>query len=221
MKKLLIYCLILLPVQMFAQENQVIQDPVAGQILERVAKKTNSLSSLQTDFELVIHDRKDGTRTTSKGTLLLKKEKYRLNSEGSMVYFDGTTMWTFIPENNEVTITQPELTSGNFLSNPSSFFDSYKEDFKYRYVREHVQNGIICQELDLFPKNLNQPYSRIKVIVNKTTDLPESISSIGKDGVDYIVSLKNVVINKLIADSEFTFNPSKHKKIEIVDMRGL
>ena len=73
---------------------------------------------------------------------------------------------------NEVTITEPEIQPGDFMSNPTSFFTSYKNDFKYRYVRETVKNGQACHEIDLFPKNLNQPYSRIKVFVNKQTDLP-------------------------------------------------
>jgi len=204
-----------------SQESQVIQDPAAGQILERVAQKTKSLSSLKTNFELIIIDRKEGSKNSTTGNLLMKQTKYRLNSEGTIVYFDGKTMWTHDTDNNEVTVTEPESTSGNFLNNPSTFFDSYKNDFKYRYIRETVRNGIICHEIDLFPRNLDQPYSRVKVFINKENDLPESISSIGKDGVDYIVNLRNLVINQNVSDSEFSFDPSKHKKAEIVDMRGL
>jgi outer membrane lipoprotein-sorting protein len=205
----------------FSQDNKIIQDPVAGQILERVAQKTRSLASLQTDFELLIYDRKEGSNSSSSGNLLMKRSKYKLNSEGSIIYFDGKTMWSYITGNDEVTITEPQLNSGNFLNNPSTFFDTYKNDFKYRYVKETVRNGEICHEIDLFPKNLNQPYSRIKVLVNKNTDLPILISSIGKDGVDYIVSLKNLIVNKEVDDSEFVFDPAKYKKVEVIDMRGL
>ncbi|HEX2394481.1 MAG TPA: outer membrane lipoprotein carrier protein LolA [Bacteroidales bacterium] len=221
MRNILLISLALINTVAFSQENKVIQDPAAGQVLERVARKTKTLLSLQTDFELVIHDRKEGTTNKSTGKLLLKQSKYKLNSEGSIVFFDGKTMWTFVSENNEVTITEPETTKGNFLNNPSTFFDSYKEDFKYRYVREAQNNGVACHEIDLFPKNLNQPFSRIKVLVNTKTDLPESISSIGKDGVDYTVNLKNLVLDQNVPDTEFTFNPAKYKKVEVIDMRGL
>jgi outer membrane lipoprotein-sorting protein len=61
----------------------------------------------------------------------------------------------------------------------------------------------------------------VKVFINKDNDLPESISSIGKDGVDYTINLRNLVINQNVSDAEFIFDPSKHRKAEIVDMRGL
>jgi len=221
MRIIILICFISFSGLLFSQESQVIQDPAAGRVLERLAQKTGSLKSLQTDFELIISDRKEGTRNSSSGKLLMKQKKYRLNSEGTIVYFDGKTMWTFVADNNEVTVTEPVTTSGNFLSNPSTFFDTYKSDFKYRYIKETPKNGVTCHEVDLFPKNLDQPYSRIKVFVNTLTDLPESISSIGKDGVDYTVNLKNLVLNQEVADTEFIFETSKYRKVEVVDMRGL
>ena len=72
-----------------------------------------------------------------------------------------------------------------------------------------------------FPRNLDQPYSRIKVFIAKQTGQLAILSAVGKDGVDYSVFLKNMVTNKVISDAVFTFEPAKHKKITVVDMRGL
>jgi outer membrane lipoprotein-sorting protein len=219
MKYFLITLCLLTSAFIKGQEN--IQDPEAAKILESVGDKFRNLPSFQTDFELSILDRKDNSKNTSAGNLILKQQKYKLNSEGSIVYFDGKTMWTYVQKSNEVTITEPENNSGDFMSNPYGFFTTYKNEFKYRYVKETVSNGVTCHEIDLFPKNLNQPYSRIKVLINKQTILPEVITSIGKDGVDYSVRLKNTVTSKVFPDTAFTFNPAEFKKVEIVDMRGL
>lgn len=204
-----------------SQENQLVQDPEAGKILEKVAVKFKSVQSLQGDFELVITDRKENTKNTSKGNLVLKQRKYLLKTQVSTVYFDGKTMWTHVTARNEVSITEPGNDNPDFLSSPTDFFESYKETFKYKYVRQTTLNGVVCHEIDLFPKNLNQPYSRIKVFVNTVTDLPVSISSIGKDGIDYTVALSNLLTNKEYPDSNFTFDPVKNKKVEVIDMRGL
>ncbi|MFO7370586.1 MAG: outer membrane lipoprotein carrier protein LolA [Bacteroidales bacterium] len=222
MKYLPVFILaVFIPQISWSQYDQVIQDPAAGQVLERVAQKFSSMKSMQSDFELVITDRKENTRNTSAGNLVMKQKMYRLTSEGNTVYFNGITMWTYNTAGNEVTITEPVIQPGDFMGNPTSFFTSYKNDFKYRYLREAVKTGQTCHEIDLFPKNLNQPYSRIKVFVNKQTNLPVVISSIGKDGVDYTVTLNNLTLDKEIADTEFTFDPAKHRKVEVVDMRGL
>jgi outer membrane lipoprotein-sorting protein len=130
-------------------------------------------------------------------------------------------MWTHVPARNEVSVTEPENDNPDFLSGPTEFFVLYKETFKYKYVRHTTLNGVECHEIDLFPKNLNQPYSRIKVFVNTVSDLPVSISSIGKDGIDYTVTLSNLLTNKEFPDSTFIFDPLKNKKVEVIDMRGL
>jgi outer membrane lipoprotein carrier protein len=205
----------------WSQENQITQDPAAREILDKVSAKTKSMKSIQADFELVIEDRKEKTKNTSSGNLVIKQNKYKINSEGSTIYYNGTTMWTYMVKNNEVTITEPDNKSGDFMSNPAVFFTSYNRDFKYRYVRETTVNGSRCHEIDLFPKNLDQPYSRIKIFIGVKSELPEIISSIGKDGVDYTITLKNIVLDSEITDATFTFDPAKFKKVEVVDMRGV
>ncbi|MBN1789861.1 MAG: outer membrane lipoprotein carrier protein LolA [Bacteroidales bacterium] len=212
---------LIVPVHIISQENQITQDPVAGKILDRMALKTQAMQSMQADFELVIEDRKEKTKNISSGNVLIKKNKYKINSQGSTVYFNGKTMWTYIQDNNEVTITEPDTEPDDFLSNPSAFFTLYKRDFKYRYVQETTMNGAGAHEIDLFPKNLNQPYSRIKVFIGSKSDLPMVIKSVGKDGVDYTVTLKNLLLDKETPDAVFTFDASKFKKVEIVDMRGV
>jgi outer membrane lipoprotein carrier protein len=205
----------------WSQENQITQDPAAREILDKVSAKTKSMKSIQAVFELVIEDRKENTKNTSTGNLVIKQNKYKINSEGSTIYYNGTTMWTYMSKNNEVTITEPDNKSGDFMSNPAVFFTSYNRDFKYRYVRETTVNGSRCHEIDLFPKNLDQPYSRIKIFIGVKSELPEIISSIGKDGVDYTIYLKNMALDSEIADATFTFDMAKYKKVEVVDMRGV
>lgn len=206
---------------LWSQESQITQDPAAERVLERMASKTRSLKSMQADFTMVIEDRKEKLKSSSSGSFIIKQNKYVISADGSTVYFNGNTMWTYISASNEVTITEPERQAEDFLSNPAAFFSLYKRDFKYRYVRETNVNGIKCHEIDLFPRNLDQPYSRIKVCINVSSDLPEVITSVGKDGVDYTVRIRNLVLDREIEDHTFTFDPSKYRKLEIVDMRGI
>ena len=221
MLRLLITFELLLITTLAWSQEQVTQDPSAGQILDRAAQKAKSMKSLQADFTLMIEDRKEKTRNTSAGNLLVSQNMYKITSEKSVTFFNGKTMWTYLPDNNEVTITEPMNQADDFMSNPALFFTLYQRDFKYRYVQETAVNGTRCHEIDLFPKNLNQPYSRIKVYINVQSNLPEIITSVGKDGVDYTVYLKNLVLDREVNPSTFTFDPAKYKKVEVVDMRGL
>jgi outer membrane lipoprotein carrier protein len=204
-----------------AQEQQITQDPAAREILDRVASKARQMKSIQADFELIIEDRKEKTKNKTAGNLLIKHEKYRITTTESIVYFNGKTMWTYLIGNKEVTVSEPGDNSEDLLSNPARIFELYNRDFKYRYVRETTLNTTKYHEIDLFPMNLDQPYSRIKIFVNQKSDMPEIISSIGKDGVDYTVNLKNYQLDNEISDQVFTFDPAKNKKVEVIDMRGV
>jgi outer membrane lipoprotein-sorting protein len=106
------------------------------------------------------------------------------------------------------------------MSNPANIFTLYDKDFKYRYIRETTLNGLKFEEIDLYPKNLDQPYSRIKLLVNRNNDMPEVITSYGKDGINYTITLTNFQPDREISDTLFTFDPAKNKKVEVVDMRG-
>jgi outer membrane lipoprotein-sorting protein len=197
------------------------QDPEAKIILDRMAEEIKQYQSIQSDFSLIIFDHKENKKNASHGSILIKGDKYKVTSGGTTVYFNGTTMWTYAEDDNEVTITEPGNQDDDFLSNPAKVFSFYNRDFKYLYRGETTVDSVLMHEIDLFPRNLDQPYARIKVFIVKKTGQLAIISAVGKDGVDYSVFLNHMVTNKVFPDADFTFEPAKHKKITVVDMRGL
>ena len=195
------------------------QDQAAREILDRVAEKSISYKSIQADYELIIEDHKEDLQTESTGRIIIKGNKYKLESAESTIYYDGKTMWTYTKENEEVVISEPDSLDENLLSNPAKIFNLYSSDFKYRYDGEIMVNNIKMHEIHLFPKNLDQPYSRIKLYIDVNKDLLSAIKIVGKDGIDYNISLGNYITDEDFNDSVFTFDGSRHKKAEIIDLR--
>jgi outer membrane lipoprotein-sorting protein len=195
------------------------QDPEAKKILDQAAEKTRSYQTIQVSYKLTVDDRKEKTSSFSEGQIMIKGEKYKLEAPESVVYFDGITMWTYSQDINEVTITEPDMEDEDFLSNPAKILSWYNRDFKYRYVQKTVLNGSEMHEIDLFPNNLEQPYSRIRIYISVKDMLLYLVKSIGKDGIDYSIQLSDYMTNKELSDEIFVFDPSKFKKVEIVDMR--
>ena len=74
-------------------------------------------------------------------------------------------------------------------------------------------------EIHLFPINLDQPYSRIRLYIDAGRDILSFIQIVGKDGIDYNISLSNYVTDKDLDDSIFIFDKLKYKKAEIIDLR--
>jgi outer membrane lipoprotein carrier protein len=209
-----VLCLLLITNLAFCQ-----QDPAAREILDRVAGKTKSYKSIEANFELIVEDRKEKTQTLSSGLLRLKGDKYRIESMGSIVYFNGKTVWTYTEDIEEVVITEPDTADDSFLSNPAQIFYWYNRDFKYRYTGESVIDDRRMHEIDLYPKNLNQPFSSFKIFIDKEKEIITGIKIRGKDGIDYNIQIRDFVTDKELDDSIFTFDESKHKKAEIIDLR--
>ncbi|MGD2033924.1 MAG: outer membrane lipoprotein carrier protein LolA [Bacteroidales bacterium] len=198
---------------------QAQQDPEAKKILDRVAEKTKAHNTIQTDFELVIENRRDDKLSRTKGKIRIKGDKYYMESMGSKVYYDGTTLWTYQEDINEVVISLSDPDDDDFVEDPSKIFEFYNRDFKYRLLGEVNLDEGWMYEIDLFPKNLDQPYSRFKVLVRKDTEELYLVTAIGKDGIDYTAMLTNTIYNEPLDDAMFTFHPEKYRNIEIVDLR--
>ena len=195
------------------------QDPEAKKILDQAAEKTKSFRTIQLSYKLTVDDRIEKTSSESEGKLRIKGDSYRLDAEESVVYFNGKTMWTYNEDINEVIITEPDMDDEDFLSNPAKILTWYNRDFKYRYVNQTKVDGLEVHEIDLFPNNLEQPYSRIKVYIAVDDLLLHLIKSIGKDGIDYSIRLYDYITDSELSDALFTFDPAKFRKVEIVDMR--
>ena len=191
------------------------QDPEAN----RVSEKTKNYSTIQADFELVIENIRDNKVSKSKGTIKIKGEKYYVESMGSKVYFDGKTIWSYMEDINEVNISKPDTSGEDFIENPAKIFSFYNRDFKYRMVGEIEIDEGWMYEIDLFPNDLNQPYSRFKLLVRRDTDDLYKITAVSKEGVNYTAYIKNTKYNETLSDDLFTFKPEKHKGIQINDMR--
>ena len=206
-------------ISLFSLTIKAQQDPEAKKILDQVSEKTKNYSTIQSDFELIIDNRQENKKTESKGSLKIKGNKYYMESMGTKVYYDGKTLWSFMEDINEVTISEPDESSDDFVENPARIFEFYNRDFKYRLVGEVNTDAGWMYEIDLFPMNLNQPYSRFKILVLRDTKEIYMIKAIGKDGIDYTVYLKNAKYDQPLSDDIFIFNPAKHKGVEITDLR--
>lgn len=216
MKKLLILIIAIFTV--FAIQAQ--KEEKAREILEQVTAKTKSYSSIKIKFKYIMDNRAENMKDTTKGTVYLKGDKFKLFFQGNEVFSDGVTMWTHQVDAGEITINNIDTEDDGAL-NPANILTMYEKGFKYRYMGEIKVGGKSYYQIDLYPKNPDeQSYSIIKLKIDKVNSHLGSVKMVGKDGVDYIIDLIQFKPNVKIVDSMFSFDPAKYpKNIEINDMR--
>ena len=195
------------------------KDPEADKILKKLSEETKSHEVIQANFTIEFKNIKENIQNTSDGSITMKGDKYRLKFMGTESFFDGKTLWTYISEVNEVNITEPEPDDDDIFSNPKKLFTIYENDYKYQLITKTSENSKNYSIIDLYPINLNEEFSRIRLQINTDKYTITSATIFGKDGSHYTISLFDYLLNKSVNDSNFIFDEKNYSDVEIIDMR--
>jgi outer membrane lipoprotein-sorting protein len=215
MKKIFTLCLFVLGFNLvYAQK-----DPVAKEILDKLSEKTKSHETITTDFKVEFKNIKENIQNSSEGSITIKGDMYRLKFMDSESFYDGKTLWSFLPEVNEVNITEPEADDEDIFNNPKRLFTIYENDYKYQLIDNIAENDQNYSLIDLYPIGLEEDFSRIRLQINTDEYFLSSATIFGKDGSHYTIRLNNYKTNSDFEDSYFIFDEQKHPKVEIIDLR--
>ena len=186
-----------------------------------MSKKTKSYKTLRVKFNYTIENPKEKSKNTYKGYAFIAGKKYKLITPGNVIFSDGTTVWSYLKEAQEMTISEPDEDEESIL-NPSRLFTIYEKGFKFQYIgQEKTKEGKVFDVIDLFPeKPEKKKFSRIRLrILPKEMQL-KSIHSFGTNGTHVIINILEYKANVKISDKLFKFDKNKYPKdLEIVDIR--
>ncbi len=216
MKKLTLI-VVLISITMFAFGQK---DAKAKKILKEVSEKTKTYSTIKLKFLYIMDNRVEKLQDTTKGTIYIKGDMFKLFFKGVEVFSDGTTVWNYSPEIQEINITESDPEDDTAL-NPSNILRVYEKGFKYKFMGEFADGNEKFYQIDLYPEKPNEAnYSIIKLKINKVKKQVQSMKMIGKDGIDFLIELTQFKPNVKVVDAMFKFDASKYPEdVEINDMR--
>jgi outer membrane lipoprotein-sorting protein len=191
------------------------QDPDALKILDQFSETAQKAPSVSMKFSLITNNQMEKTTDTLHGNIILSKDKYRLELPDNTIWFNGTTSWSYLPAEKEVTITRPDKKDNSFQSRPSAIFSIYKNGYKTRLIEETSKSYLI----DLYPEDIKSDLIRIRLTIGKPLTNLIRLEYKKKDGVIITLLVKDYNLQNKPAQDEFTFQPSKFKDVEINDIR--
>lgn len=208
----------------FAQQPKEVVDAKAKGILDELAAKTKTYTSIKTDFSSVTEKRVADAETkvtdTQSGTLQLKGDKYKLQFKGQTILSDGKTQWTYIKESNEVQVNNAPDAKATDNITPVNIFTLYEKGYKYKYEKEEVINGTKADIIALYPLDPDKKsYHTIKLIIDKAKKEITSVKILNKNGTSTTLTVKNFAPNSEMPDAMFSFNKTDYKGVEVVDLR--
>ncbi len=213
MKKLFITLLLALFVKAtFAQ-----YDPKALETLEAMSKRYKAFTSFEANITSSMTNETEGIKEEFKGKITVKGDKFRLAMDDQEIINNGTTVWTYLPAAKEVNIDNYDPAADEI--NPSKIYELYKKGFKYLYLEDQTENGVLCEVIDLVPEKKDAQYFKIKMNIGKKDKSIQSWTMFDKSGNKYKYTISKFTPNVAVADAFFTFDPKKYPGVEIIDLR--
>ncbi len=191
------------------------KDPVAVKVLTEFGNRATSAPSVKIDFEITAYDAQEDDETTMEGTAVIRGDSYRVTLPDNIIMADGKAVWNFMPDVNEVTVTEPDPADESFLSRPSLLFTMYREGYKIRLLEQTPRDWTI----DLYPEDLNMNLVRIRMIIDKKNHDLISAEYRTKDGITLTLTALKYDLSFSPPAGYFTFNPADHQGVEVIDMR--
>ena len=192
-------------------------DPKALEILEAMGEKYKSMPTYEANFAYALTNDVENIKEEFKGKLTVKGDKYRISLPEQEVINNGVTVWTYLPEVKEVNIDNYDKNSGDI--NPLKIYEIYQKDFKYLYIQDKTEGGVVCEEIDLVPEKKDAQYFKIKLLIKKKDKVIQSLTMYDKGGNRYKYTITKFVPHAEVADTYFTFDARKYPGVEVIDLR--
>lgn len=191
------------------------KDPEGVKVMSEFSKKAASAPSVKIDFDITAYDAKEDEDTELEGTVVINGDSYRLTLPDNIIMADGKTVWNYMPEVNEVTITEPDPADESFISRPSLLFTMYEKGYKVRLLEQNANEWIV----DLYPEDPKVNLVRIRLAVGKDLYNLKSAEYRTKDGMTVTLKAMKYDLSFHPPAGYFVFNAADHKGVEIIDMR--
>lgn len=192
-------------------------DPKALEILEAMSKKYRAIPSFEANFSVTLTNEVDKVNDEFKGKMTVKGDMYKLSLPEQEVVNNGTTQWTYLPDAKEVNIDNIDPNSDDL--SPTKFYDIYKKGYKYIYLEDKMEGGVMCEVVDLVPEKKDAQYYKVRMNIIKKDKSIQSWTMFDKSGNRYRYLITKFNPGAKVEDSFFTFDVKKYPGIEVIDLR--
>ena len=183
----------------------------AEDFLNKVIEKNKSYNDISIIFNYRYGNSEDVSEKM-KGFAYMKGEAYLLKMDGQEMISDGTTLWTYLIDEQEVMISEVSEDNNN---SPLAIINSLSGNVNVSF--EHCSNADLTH---LFITEKEETTFKSISLYVKNEDLKiHEIDINNLDGSYLIYRIESFHINQDLPDGIFTFDEKIHPDVEVIDMR--
>ena len=186
-----------------------IPDPEAQQLLDQVSAKAKGYDSMTLEFKYVLENTEENIKQETRGDVTLQDDKYVLNILGITRIFDGKSLTTISPEDEEVTISSNNTTDENTIT-PSELLSFYEDGYSYKM--DVIQNimGRKIQYVKLNPIDSESEIKYVLLGIDSNTKHVYNLIEIGTNDTKTILTINSFKTNQPLSKTFFEFDAKKH-----------
>lgn len=183
----------------------------AKQLLQEVSQKVKSYENVQIEFKYNLNNTKENVSQETRGKVSLSGDKYLLEMLGIMRIFDGTKIYTIIPEDEEITISNfdPEMESE---ITPSRMLTFYEKGYEAKMDIVQDVKGRKIQYVALKPIQSNSDIKEILLGIDVQTKNIYKLIQVDNNDTKYTVTVQSFKSNQPISKSLFQFDAKKYEQ---------
>lgn len=186
-------------------------DKIALDMLNSMSDNYKKMKGFTSSFTYTMKNLTEDITDSFSGKISVRDDKYVLYIEGQKIINDSKTVWTYLEDLNEVTISDFDPSEQDISIN--NVFEVYKEGYKHKFIDK--VNDI--NNVEIYPDDEGKSYFKISFAILEN-NLLSSFTVYDKSNSIFIYSIDDFLEEEL--DNElFTFDLEKYLDIEVIDFR--
>lgn len=183
----------------------------AKSLLNEVSAKVKSYDNIQIDFRYNLSNAKEHVNQETRGDVTLSGNNYVLNMLGTSRIFDGKKIYSIIPEDEEVTVSNYNAQEDKDIS-PSKMLTFYEKGYSYKM--DIVQNvkGRKIQFVKLIPIDSKAEIKDILLGIDVQTKHIYKLIQTDAKGTKYTLTVNSFKTNQPLSKTLFTFDEARYKQ---------
>jgi len=182
----------------------------AKSLLNEVSAKVKAYENMVIDFNYNLENLNEKVSQETKGNVSINGDKYVLNLMGTTQIFDGKKIYTIIPEDQEINISDYIEEDDNSIT-PSKMFTFYEDGYTYKWDITQDVKGRKIQYIKLTPIDSKAEVKNILLGIDTQTKHIYNLIQTQDNGTKITITVKSFKTNQPLAKNLFTFSESRYK----------
>lgn len=186
----------------------------AKSLLNEVSSKVKSYDNMVIDFKYTLENLEENVSQETRGDVSIKGDKYLLNLMGTTQLFDGKKIYTIIPEDQEINISNYVEEDANSIT-PSKMFSFYEDGYTYKWDITQDVKGRKIQYIKLTPIDSKADVKNILLGIDSQTKHIYNLIQTQDNGTKITITVRSFKNNQPLAKNLFTFSEDRYKDFYI------